>query len=90
MAASALLTAHRASDADIDAAMAGNICRCGTTCVSVQHQQAATGKLQIMQTLALAPTEAAMSELANLSSDDKGVDSRADACSRLALLGGFP
>ena len=60
MAATALLTSTpEPSDADIDAAMAGNICRCGTYVrIRAAIKQAATSKLQIMQTLALAPTEA--------------------------------
>ena len=60
MAASALLTSTREpSDADIDAAMAGNICRCGTYVrIRAAIKQAATNKLQIMQTLPLAPREA--------------------------------
>jgi len=59
MAASALLTSTREpSDADIDAAMAGNICRCGTYVrIRAAIKQAATNKLQIMQTLPLAPRE---------------------------------
>jgi isoquinoline 1-oxidoreductase alpha subunit len=60
MAATALLTSTpEPSDADIDAAMAGNICRCGTYVrIRAAIKQAATNKSQIMQTLPLAPTEA--------------------------------
>ena len=60
MAATALLTNTPApSDADIDAAMAGNICRCGTYVrIRAAIKQAATNKLQVMQTLPLAPPEA--------------------------------
>jgi isoquinoline 1-oxidoreductase subunit alpha len=60
MAATALLTnTPEPSDADIDAAMAGNICRCGTYVrIRAAIKQAATNKLQIMQTLPLAPPEA--------------------------------
>jgi isoquinoline 1-oxidoreductase subunit alpha len=60
MAATALLTSTpEPSDADIDAAMAGNICRCGTYVrIRAAIKQAATNKLQILQTLPLAPTEA--------------------------------
>src|SRR5215468_9114528 len=54
MSAAALL-AHvpNPSDADIDAAMAGNICRCGTY-VRIRQaiKQAATGKTVAMQTIA--------------------------------------
>jgi len=60
MAATALLAnTPEPSDADIDAAMAGNICRCGTYVrIRAAIKQAATNELQIMQTLPLAPTEA--------------------------------
>ena len=60
MAATALLTnTPEPGDADIDAAMAGNICRCGTYVrIRAAIKQAATNKLQIMQTLPLAPSEA--------------------------------
>jgi len=60
MAATALLTSTpEPSDADIDAAMAGNICRCGTYVrIRAAIKQAATNRLQIMQTLPLAPREA--------------------------------
>jgi isoquinoline 1-oxidoreductase alpha subunit len=57
MAATALLTnTPEPGDADIDAAMAGNICRCGTYVrIRAAIKQAATNKLQTMQTLPLAP-----------------------------------
>jgi len=60
MAATALLASTpEPSDADIDAAMAGNICRCGTYVrIRAAIKQAATNRLQIMQTLPLAPREA--------------------------------
>jgi len=60
MSATALLTNTPApTDADIDAAMSGNICRCGTYVrIRAAIKQAATNTLQIMQTLPLAPTEA--------------------------------
>jgi isoquinoline 1-oxidoreductase alpha subunit len=60
MSAAALLTNTPApSDADIDAAMSGNICRCGTYVrIRAAIKQAATNTRQIMQTLPLAPTEA--------------------------------
>jgi isoquinoline 1-oxidoreductase subunit alpha len=54
MSASALLDhVPNPSDADIDAAMAGNICRCGTY-VRIRQaiKQAATGQKTAMQTLA--------------------------------------
>jgi isoquinoline 1-oxidoreductase subunit alpha len=57
MAAAALLqrTADP-SDADIDAAMSGNICRCGTYVrIRAAIKQAATGKQEILQTLVSAP-----------------------------------
>lgn len=57
MSATALLdrTAHP-SDADIDAAMSGNICRCGTYVrIRAAIKQAATGKLDILQTIVTAP-----------------------------------
>ena len=59
MAASALLTrVPKPNDADIDAAMAGNICRCGTYVrIRAAIKQAATGHLQITQTLSHAPAE---------------------------------
>jgi isoquinoline 1-oxidoreductase alpha subunit len=60
MAATALLKNTPApSDADIDAAMSGNICRCGTYVrIRAAIKQAATDTLQIMQTIPLAPTGA--------------------------------
>src|SRR6202163_3379753 len=60
MTATALLmNTPEPSDADIDAAMAGNICRCGTYVrIRAAIKQAGTNKLQILQTLPLAPTEA--------------------------------
>jgi len=60
MAATALLASTpEPSDADIDAAMAGNICRCGTYVrIRAAIKQAATNRLQVMQTLPLAPREA--------------------------------
>jgi isoquinoline 1-oxidoreductase alpha subunit len=59
MAATALLTSTpEPSDADIDAAMAGNICRCGTYVrIRAAIKQAATNKVQVMQTLPLAAGE---------------------------------
>lgn len=46
------------NDVDIDAAMAGNICRCGTYVrIRAAIKQAATSRSQIMQTLPLAPTK---------------------------------
>jgi isoquinoline 1-oxidoreductase subunit alpha len=57
MTAAALLqrTANP-SDADIDAAMSGNICRCGTYVrIRAAIKQAATGKQEILQTLVSAP-----------------------------------
>jgi len=41
------------TDRDIDAAMSGNICRCGTYVrIRAAIKQAATGRAQVMQTLA--------------------------------------
>jgi isoquinoline 1-oxidoreductase alpha subunit len=60
MAAAALLTHIPApTDADIDAAMAGNICRCGTY-VRIREaiKQAATGSKVAMQTISYIPTDA--------------------------------
>ena len=57
MSATALLdrTANP-SDADIDAAMSGNICRCATYVrIRAAIKQAATGKLDILQTIVTAP-----------------------------------
>lgn len=48
------------SDADIDAAMSGNICRCGTYVrIRAAIKQAATGKLEILQTMVTPPEGAA-------------------------------
>jgi isoquinoline 1-oxidoreductase alpha subunit len=54
MSAAALLTrAPSPSDADIDAAMSGNICRCGTYVrIRAAIKQAATGRAEILQTIA--------------------------------------
>jgi isoquinoline 1-oxidoreductase alpha subunit len=54
MSAAALLTASpNPTDGDIDAAMAGNICRCGTYVrIRAAIKQAATGKPEVLQTLA--------------------------------------
>ena len=54
MSAAALLTrVPNPSDADIDAAMSGNICRCGTYVrIRAAIKQAATGKAEILQTIA--------------------------------------
>ena len=54
MAAAALLARiSDPTDADIDAAMSGNICRCGTYVrIRAAIKQAATGKREAMQTLA--------------------------------------
>jgi isoquinoline 1-oxidoreductase subunit alpha len=59
MSAAALLArVPNPSDADIDAAMSGNICRCGTYVrIRAAIKQAATGKAQILQTIA--PEDAA-------------------------------
>ena len=61
MSAAALLQrTPNPSDADIDAAMAGNICRCGTYVrIRAAIKQAATGKQEILQTLVSAPEGAA-------------------------------
>jgi isoquinoline 1-oxidoreductase alpha subunit len=60
MAAAALLTSRPdPNDADIDAAMAGNICRCGTYVrIRAAIKQAATNTHRVAQTLPLAPTGA--------------------------------
>jgi isoquinoline 1-oxidoreductase alpha subunit len=43
------------SDADIDAAMSGNICRCATYVrIRAAIKQAATGRAEILQTIAAA------------------------------------
>ena len=54
MSAAALLArSPNPSDSDIDAAMAGNICRCGTYVrIRAAIKQAATGTRQIQQTIA--------------------------------------
>jgi isoquinoline 1-oxidoreductase alpha subunit len=54
MSAAALLTrVPNPTDADIDAAMSGNICRCGTYVrIRAAIKQAATGKVEILQTIA--------------------------------------
>jgi isoquinoline 1-oxidoreductase alpha subunit len=59
MSAAALLTrAPNPTDADIDAAMSGNICRCGTYVrIRAAIKQAATGKAEVLQ--AVAPDGAA-------------------------------
>lgn len=59
MSAAALLTrVPNPSDAEIDAAMSGNICRCGTYVrIRAAIKQAATGKAQSLQ--AIAPESAA-------------------------------
>jgi isoquinoline 1-oxidoreductase alpha subunit len=61
MSATALLNrTANPSDADIDAAMSGNICRCGTYVrIRAAIKQAATGKLEILQTIVTAPQGAA-------------------------------
>jgi isoquinoline 1-oxidoreductase alpha subunit len=60
MSATALLARQpNPSDADIDAAMSGNICRCGTYVrIRAAIRQAATGKLEILQTIVNAPAVA--------------------------------
>jgi isoquinoline 1-oxidoreductase subunit alpha len=54
MSAAALLTrTPNPTDSDIDAAMSGNICRCGTYVrIRAAIKQAATGKVEVLQTLA--------------------------------------
>jgi isoquinoline 1-oxidoreductase alpha subunit len=61
MSAAALLQrTPNPTDADIDAAMAGNICRCATYVrIRAAIKQAATGKLEILQTIVSAPEGAA-------------------------------
>ncbi len=53
MSAAALLKRNPApSDADIDAAMSGNICRCATYVrIRAAIKQAATGKVEVMQAI---------------------------------------
>jgi isoquinoline 1-oxidoreductase subunit alpha len=57
MSATALLKrSPNPSDADIDAAMSGNICRCGTYVrIRAAIKQAATGKLEALQTVVTSP-----------------------------------
>jgi isoquinoline 1-oxidoreductase subunit alpha len=54
MSAAALLArTSNPSDADIDAAMSGNICRCGTYVrIRAAIKQAASGKAEVLQTIA--------------------------------------
>jgi isoquinoline 1-oxidoreductase alpha subunit len=54
MSAAALLAQRpNPTDADIDAAMSGNICRCGTYVrIRAAIKQAATGNAEVLQTLA--------------------------------------
>jgi isoquinoline 1-oxidoreductase subunit alpha len=61
MSATALLKrSPNPSDAEIDAAMSGNICRCGTYIrIRAAIKQAATGKLSILQTVVNSPEGAA-------------------------------
>jgi isoquinoline 1-oxidoreductase alpha subunit len=61
MSAAALLKrSPNPSDAEIDAAMSGNICRCGTYIrIRAAIKQAATGKLEILQTIVTSPEGAA-------------------------------
>jgi isoquinoline 1-oxidoreductase subunit alpha len=53
MSAAALLTrTPNPTDSDIDAAMSGNICRCGTYVrIRAAIKQAATGKVEVLQTV---------------------------------------
>jgi isoquinoline 1-oxidoreductase alpha subunit len=57
MSAAALLArTPNPTDADIDAAMAGNICRCGTYVrIRAAIKQAATGRQEAMQSIAPGP-----------------------------------
>jgi hypothetical protein len=57
MSATALLArTPNPTDADIDAAMSGNLCRCGTYVrIRAAIKQAATGKLNILQTIVTSP-----------------------------------
>jgi isoquinoline 1-oxidoreductase subunit alpha len=61
MSAAALLQrTPNPTDADIDAAMSGNICRCGTYVrIRAAIKQAATGRPEILQTIVNAPQGAA-------------------------------
>jgi isoquinoline 1-oxidoreductase alpha subunit len=61
MSAAALLArTPNPSDGDINAAMSGNICRCGTYVrIRAAIKQAATGKAEILQTIAPAAGSAA-------------------------------
>ncbi|GLQ99107.1 (2Fe-2S)-binding protein [Dyella mobilis] len=61
MSAAALLQrVPNPSDADIDAAMSGNICRCATYVrIRAAIKQAATGKQELLQTLVSEPKGAA-------------------------------
>ena len=61
MSAAALLKrSPNPSDAEIDAAMSGNICRCGTYIrIRAAIKQAATGKPEILQTIVTSPEGAA-------------------------------
>jgi isoquinoline 1-oxidoreductase alpha subunit len=54
MSAAALLARNaNPTDADIDAAMSGNICRCATYVrIRAAIKQAATGKVEVLQTIA--------------------------------------
>jgi isoquinoline 1-oxidoreductase subunit alpha len=54
MSAAALLArTPNPTDSDIDAAMSGNICRCGTYVrIRAAIKQAATGKVEVLQTVA--------------------------------------
>ena len=60
MSAAALLARNpNPSDDDIDAAMSGNICRCGTYVrIRAAIKQAATGDRKVMQTIAPGPRSA--------------------------------
>jgi isoquinoline 1-oxidoreductase alpha subunit len=61
MSAAALLArTPNPSDGDINAAMSGNICRCGTYVrIRAAIKQAATGKAEVLQTIAPAAGSAA-------------------------------
>jgi len=61
MSAAALLArTPNPSDGDINAAMSGNICRCGTYVrIRAAIRQAATGKAEVLQTIAPAAGSAA-------------------------------